>query len=1336
MAYNALVNLRFTKQTGAVDMANNTWTSEKVTTNTTGKFTGTCADFNGTSSVLTKTNGSRVIINKDEDFTISFWIRLKRYSDGRTKEFVFSDGNINTPSTLDAVYLNHINNAYSITIKDSNEHELTSNTIEIPFDIWQWVVITRYKNQTGIFLNGKLISSISTGIKEFNFDGTRMSIGFGKDEGNLPRYFLGALDDITVLTDSLARETDNINADLTIPNTYLSEFIDPNSQEDADGWVDKEPEYSRYDEIVKLTELKRLNTKSNINNFQIGVIPYIIYPAYWFDNPYFENGQLTGIPGRNSDTRIIHISGFKNNQLFTNIPDKRFFSESMYNAFEKKWLSPFLLFINNKFIPWSKIKVIRSDKYFTLILSKFTILYENIQSIKLIVLPRDIEYSEERFIHNTKLQFSFNEKGLLDNNGNIRIGINDAHTRIVYYRNQKCDRLKLNIGLDHKITENNIIVFNEDGTLNTSVAKKIESGNMFSIVDNTNTALKDKFTIVCTFYETQDQNEDYISKFRNQILARQFAAEDKINITAPELDLDLLREEFDFSHAIDTTYITNINNSIDYVFGYDKNKYDKIFEDIRPVNIIEYSAQHILNLKDPKGFVTMSRDIYDKSDNHNETYVLIFEDGIIPQYYQDIEYHMDTFRFEPYSLKPTSTFEIVYFRNVRNELIPLNESNKSKDGFLKNVTTYIPRDEMLILTDKRGVSNLCPILYDFNETTDTVSLHNTDYLKTNLYLGSTHQFQYAYIDSIYEETNIIPIPYSFRACYNPDRYLLFINGHLLNNSLYKVVIPSLTDSRIKFKAIYTLKKVDKTDRIEMVYLGASGNIARGLFNGDMQIKILTTYCIKDRQSTFAVPLPYKDYDLSSKDYMMVLKHSLYVNQEEYDLYKEDDVWYITFFDEDDEMIVGEAVTFVFPFYALNTNITDYPSSGNTMQFITRKTTTTSETNAITFPADSLGNIESMQSILLFKDNSLINQTSYSLSSPNTIQLDKSVPAGTTFYLISESDKYNLQNNNIGLTYTIINITQKGQDAITLPFKEKQDSYIIFRNGKIMNHSIYTIVDNTLLIEHKYNDLRNGDVLTIICSNDSSTSSNNINYYYFTIDMIFKDSIDIPNFNGITYNANNIILFINGEIIFKDQYTITGNTINLNKSYTIGSEAIIYLAYKTLNPMTVAYKQANTIDPNSNILFEPVDVIVTEGGEPNTNPTIRVTIIQSEHQTIRVTVNGVEYTESFISKIGNRYDVSVTAEEAYNPGILKITPNSPDNTFLADTTISASTVSIKTFDINITQSDHQRLTVVIGDKKYTGTETIHNVPYGTKYTVKLESTEDKYAEGEIKIEEIR
>ena len=52
MAYNALVNLRFTKQTGAVDMANNTWTSEKVTTNTTGKFTGTCADFNGTSSVL------------------------------------------------------------------------------------------------------------------------------------------------------------------------------------------------------------------------------------------------------------------------------------------------------------------------------------------------------------------------------------------------------------------------------------------------------------------------------------------------------------------------------------------------------------------------------------------------------------------------------------------------------------------------------------------------------------------------------------------------------------------------------------------------------------------------------------------------------------------------------------------------------------------------------------------------------------------------------------------------------------------------------------------------------------------------------------------------------------------------------------------------------------------------------------------------------------------------------------------------------------------------------------------------------------------------------------
>ena len=58
--------------------------------------------------------------------------------------------------------------------------------------------------------------------------------------------------------------------------------------------------------------------------------------------------------------------------------------------------------------------------------------------------------------------------------------------------------------------------------------------------------------------------------------------------------------------------------------------------------------------------------------------------------------------------------------------------------------------------------------------------------------------------------------------------------------------------------------------------------------------------------------------------------------------------------------------------------------------------------------------------------------------------------------------------------------------------------------------------------------------------------------------------------------------------------------------------------------------------------------------------------------------------------------------------------------------------IKTFDINITQSDHQKLTVVIGSKEYT--ESVHNIPYGTNYTVKLESTDDKYVEGEIKIEE--
>ena len=49
--------------------------------------------------------------------------------------------------------------------------------------------------------------------------------------------------------------------------------------------------------------------------------------------------------------------------------------------------------------------------------------------------------------------------------------------------------------------------------------------------------------------------------------------------------------------------------------------------------------------------------------------------------------------------------------------------------------------------------------------------------------------------------------------------------------------------------------------------------------------------------------------------VVVFKHGLFKSPETYYTYKDGDKWYITLLDQDDECIIGEEVTFLFPYYS-------------------------------------------------------------------------------------------------------------------------------------------------------------------------------------------------------------------------------------------------------------------------------------------------------------------------------------------------------------------------------------------------------------------------------------
>ena len=106
----------------------------------------------------------------------------------------------------------------------------------------------------------------------------------------------------------------------------------------------------------------------------------------------------------------------------------------------------------------------------------------------------------------------------------------------------------------------------------------------------------------------------------------------------------------------------------------------------------------------------------------------------------------------------------------------------------------------------------------------------------------------------------------------------------------------------------------------------------------------------------------------------------------------------------------------------------------------------------------------------------------------------------------------------------------------------------------------------------------------------------------------------------------------------------------------------------------------------------------------------VTITQTANQTIKVTTNdGVEHTSTFTANYGTTYTVTVTPATGYNAG----TPSVSSGTITGNLTITATAATIKTFQVTITQSENQTITVKVGSVEYTSTFTAN---YGTTYTV--------------------
>ena len=169
---------------------------------------------------------------------------------------------------------------------------------------------------------------------------------------------------------------------------------------------------------------------------------------------------------------------------------------------------------------------------------------------------------------------------------------------------------------------------------------------------------------------------------------------------------------------------------------------------------------------------------------------------------------------------------------------------------------FIPKQDALLFA-QIDPYNLYPI-ETFVDSQGNIQIEDIgDAAYKELYLGTKNQF----IHKRYEIKNPsirLDLDQTFATAWNPDNFLMFRNGYLVNSVLYNVIIPTFT-SPYTVKCIYSQTKFLKGDKIDLFYIDGYDKFKPIKFNQDIYIKTVKVYCEESGQTLVKIPYPYESY---------------------------------------------------------------------------------------------------------------------------------------------------------------------------------------------------------------------------------------------------------------------------------------------------------------------------------------------------------------------------------------------------------------------------------------------------------------------------------------------
>ena len=208
-------------------------------------------------------------------------------------------------------------------------------------------------------------------------------------------------------------------------------------------------------------------------------------------------------------------------------------------------------------------------------------------------------------------------------------------------------------------------------------------------------------------------------------------------------------------------------------------------------------------------------------------------------------------------------------------------------------------------------------------------------------------------------------------------------------------------------------------------------------------------------------------------------------------------------------------------------------------------------------------------INLFKNTLNMDTRVYEIVGTDTFNINKYALVDNdlfnrniTMQIITDkrSPNYNqFRSDFIEMKEVTIKATKDHQMRFTIPTVLAKDgkpfrNYIIFKEGySMLGVNRIKVIDNTTLLILDYSDfLMKGDTLTFVflkCNKADQFGPLHVKpiYLWTRTNAIGKDyttEVKIPKYHNLSYNINNIIMFVNGTFVSPDRYTVENGFVKL------------------------------------------------------------------------------------------------------------------------------------------------------------------------------------------------